>query len=543
MSGFGERFRRAGYELPKPLIEVDGKPIIAHVLDMFPGETDVVFICNRDHLAEPRYQMSEILTALSPTARIVSIAPHKLGPVHAVLQASDVIDPDEPTIVNYCDFTCYWDFAHFKQWVAQSGAAGCIPAYRGFHPHSLGTTNYAYIKEASGWVADIQEKQPFTDNRMQEYASSGTYYFSRGDIALEYFRKAVDRRIETNGEYYVSMVYGPMIEDGLPVSVYDLQHFMQWGTPEDLTEYKHWSAIFKALGEAGRDAPPVDGTLFIPMAGLGKRFSDAGYDTPKPLIPVSGAPMVVQAAKDLPKSTAQVFAVRQDLPKLPLIEDALRLEFPDAQIVTLDGLSEGQAHTCLLAMESIDSERPLTIGACDNGVIFEAHALSSLLDESDAEVIVWGVRGHPGAALSPQMFGWVDVDKTGQIRRVSVKVPLSDPANDMAVVGAFTFRRASDFVRCAERMMGRGATVNGEYYVDTCINDAIELGLVCRPLEVKHYLGWGTPNDLRTFEYWQSCFHKWTSHPYRLERDARVAPGAAAELATLYRPTVPPPLA
>lgn len=47
MSGFGERFRRAGYDVPKPLIEIDGMPIIAHVIDMFPGEHDFIFICNQ----------------------------------------------------------------------------------------------------------------------------------------------------------------------------------------------------------------------------------------------------------------------------------------------------------------------------------------------------------------------------------------------------------------------------------------------------------------------------------------------------------------
>ena len=50
MSGFGERFRKAGYDIPKPLIELEGKPIIAHVIDMFPGETDFTFICNQEHL-------------------------------------------------------------------------------------------------------------------------------------------------------------------------------------------------------------------------------------------------------------------------------------------------------------------------------------------------------------------------------------------------------------------------------------------------------------------------------------------------------------
>ena len=35
---------------------------------------------------------------------------------------------------------------------------GAIPAYKGFHPHSSGTTNYAYIKEKELFATDIQEK-------------------------------------------------------------------------------------------------------------------------------------------------------------------------------------------------------------------------------------------------------------------------------------------------------------------------------------------------------------------------------------------------
>ena len=43
MSGIGERFIKAKYKLPKPLIKVAGKPIIAHVIDLFPGETEFLF--------------------------------------------------------------------------------------------------------------------------------------------------------------------------------------------------------------------------------------------------------------------------------------------------------------------------------------------------------------------------------------------------------------------------------------------------------------------------------------------------------------------
>ena len=91
MSGFGERFRRAGYSIPKPLIEVDGKPIIQHVIEMFPGEEKFIFICNENHLKESKYKMENILSNICPTGKIIAIPEHKLGPVYADLQAIGVV--------------------------------------------------------------------------------------------------------------------------------------------------------------------------------------------------------------------------------------------------------------------------------------------------------------------------------------------------------------------------------------------------------------------------------------------------------------------
>ena len=187
MSGFGERFRNAGYDIPKPLILIEGKPIIAHVVDMFPGETDFIFICNQDHLDEDKFRMQPILKEICPTGRVVGIAPHKLGPVHAVQQVYEAINDHSACIVNYCDFTCYWDFEQFKKMVAETRCDGAIPAYRGFHPHSLGSTNYAYMREQDNRVLDIKEKEPFTENRNNEFASNGTYYFKKGEFVKKYF--------------------------------------------------------------------------------------------------------------------------------------------------------------------------------------------------------------------------------------------------------------------------------------------------------------------------------------------------------------------
>lgn len=527
MSGFGERFRRAGYAVPKPLIEIDGKPIIAHVIDMFPGEHDFIFICNDDHLRSPDYDMRGTLQRLCPTGKVVGIASHKLGPVHAVQQVEALIDPQRPVVLNYCDFTCLWDWAHFKAFVQSSGCDGAIPAYKGFHPHTLGTTNYAYMREAGGRVLDIQEKQPYTDDRMNEYASSGTYYFRSGAVMKQALAETRRRELQVNGEFYVSLAYKPMLDAGQDVRVYALQHFMQWGTPEDVAEYRGWSDAFRALTQDEALPSRTEGSVIVPMAGMGQRFSREGYVQTKPLIPVSGRPMVLQAARDLPCARQHAFVLRTDMPGRDEIGKALLEAFPGAVLKDVPSVTEGQACSAELGLLALadragEVREPITFGACDNGALYDRAAFEQLMLRADVDVVVWVARGHANAVRHPRMFGWVDADEAGLIRRVSVKQPLAQPASDPIVIGTFTFKRQDHFEVSLKRLIEQNDRINGEFYLDSTVNHALALGLRCHVFEVDHFFSWGTPNDLRTFEYWQSCFDKWPSHPYSLELDQRV---------------------
>ena len=543
MSGFGERFRVAGYTVPKPLIEIECKPVIAHVIDMFPGELDFIFICNQDHLAEPEYHMAEIIQEYCPTGRIIGIPPHKLGPIHAVRQVEHLLDPTQPVVVNYCDFTCYWDWQHFKQFVEESACAGAIPAYKGFHPHTLGSTNYAYMRETNGWVDDIQEKQPYTNNRMDEFASSGTYYFASAQLMGEAFLATTLQNLNVGGEYYVSLAYKKILASNQPVAIYPLQHFMQWGTPEDVAEYNTWSKAFRQLIVPPVSKPTPKGTLILPMAGLGQRFAIEGYALTKPLIPVSGLPMVAQATHDLPPTDQQVFVLRADMQGYDEVTRELVRLYPKAFIKTIERLTEGQACTALIGLDALTEAlgtvpNPVTIGACDNGALYDHAVFKTMLADDNVDVIIWGVCGYPNAIRHPQMFGWIKADN-GRIIGISVKTPLESPATDPIVLGTFTFRRSEDFRRAVASLIARDGRINGEFYIDSCINDAIELGLRCYLFEVDSYLCWGTPNDLRTFEYWQSCFHKWAGHPYRLELDSRVPKDQISNLNASYHAALP----
>ena len=245
MSGEGARFRAAGYQTLKPLIEVNGKPIIAHVVDMFLGDHEFLFVCRADHAEQ--YNLKTYLPSLCEKSTVVTIQPHKLGPVYAALQAKEHIKPDIPILLSYCDYFMKWDFNDFIKKVTQSDEDGNVICYHGFHPHLLHTKNvYAGCRiNDKNELLEIREKYSFEEDKTKGYHSGGAYYFKSGKLLVDYFVKSMELNNSLNGEFYASMVYNLLLDDGLKVGVYDdVSHFCQWGTPEDLEEFTYWNDIF-----------------------------------------------------------------------------------------------------------------------------------------------------------------------------------------------------------------------------------------------------------------------------------------------------------
>lgn len=249
MTGYGSRFVAAGYKDLKPFIKVQDKPIIEWIVKgMYPGETNIIFVCRQEHL-DSIDGMEDYLMRLCPTARIHAIKDWvKLGPVYDVLQASELIDDDEPAIINYCDFFMVWDYEKFKKDVADRGCEGCVPCYTGFHPHLLPEINlYASCKtDEDDNLIEIREKYSFEEDKTKAKHSPGNYYFKTGALLKKYCQKLVDSGETLKGEYYASLPYNNMVKDGLKVWVpTEIPYFCQWGTPEDMAEFNYWVDTIK----------------------------------------------------------------------------------------------------------------------------------------------------------------------------------------------------------------------------------------------------------------------------------------------------------
>lgn len=250
----------------------------------------------------------------------------------------------------------------------------------------------------------------------------------------------------------------------------------------------------------------------IPMAGLGSRFAEQGYLLPKPLIPVSGLPMISQVMRRLPKADETVFIVREEHRNKFAIEEIIKNENPSARIIGLSETTDGQATTCLIGLEGVPDNEEIFISACDNSFLFDEAKFAELKARPDVDCIVWTFTKDELLTAKPTAWGWVKLADDGEtINDMSVKVPVSDnPFNDHAVVATFWFRRAGDFRAAYAKMIEENYRINNEFYVDSMPIFMQKIGKKSVIFPVDLYVSWGKPADLHLYdlrEYEHSTGH------------------------------------
>jgi hypothetical protein len=239
MAGSGNRFVESGYKDPKPFIKLNNKMIIEYILDMYNKNDDFIFICNDKH------NVKDTINNLYKNAKIITMPSHKLGPVFTVKSCFHLIEDEEEVIINYCDSALIWNYELFKSNMIDNNFDGCILTHTGFHPHTLATTKMAFIKNEYKFVKEIKEKESYTENPINEHASSGVYYFKKGEYIKKYFEMAINKNINYNGEFYITLVYNLLIKDNLKVGFYDTDLVNIFGTPNEIENFLAWMKILE----------------------------------------------------------------------------------------------------------------------------------------------------------------------------------------------------------------------------------------------------------------------------------------------------------
>ena len=225
MAGLGSRFKDAGYVFPKPLVEVDGKPMIQAVVESLGVNAKYTYIVQKEHY--DKYNLSYLLNLITPECNIIQVEGITEGAAVTSLLAKEYINNNSPLIMANSDQIVEWNSRQFIYDLMTNNADGGIATFKSTHP------KWSYAKvDDNGLVTEVAEKKPISN-----IATVGIYYWKHGSDFVKYAEQMIHKNIRTNGEFYVCPVFNEAIADNKRIFTSDIKKMWGIGTPDDLRYY------------------------------------------------------------------------------------------------------------------------------------------------------------------------------------------------------------------------------------------------------------------------------------------------------------------
>jgi len=225
MAGAGSRFAAAGYTFPKPLIEVNGKPMIQVVVDNLNVDAHFIFLVQKEHYE--KYNLKSVLNLIAPNCDIVQVDGLTEGAACTTLLAKELINNDNPLLMANSDQFVEWNSNESLYAFTADSIDGGIITFESTHPK----WSYAKLRE-DGFVTQVAEKNPISN-----LATVGIYYWKKGSDYVKYAEQMIEKNIRTNNEFYVCPVFNEAVGDGKKIRVKNVERMWGIGTPEDLNYF------------------------------------------------------------------------------------------------------------------------------------------------------------------------------------------------------------------------------------------------------------------------------------------------------------------
>jgi len=222
MAGAGSRFEKAGYTFPKPLIDVNGKPMIQLVVENINIDANYIFIVQKIH--REKYNLDGLLNLIVPGCSIIEVDGLTEGAACTALLAKDLINNENPLFFANSDQFVEWNSNEFMYKMKEQNCDGGIVTFESAHP------KWSFAKiDKNGYVTEVAEKNPISN-----LATVGYYYWKHGKDFVKYAETMIEKNIRVNNEFYVCPVFNQAILDGKKLITTNAQKMWGLGTPEDL---------------------------------------------------------------------------------------------------------------------------------------------------------------------------------------------------------------------------------------------------------------------------------------------------------------------
>lgn len=227
MAGEGSRFAKEGYTFPKPLIDVNGKPMIQVVVENLDFNATYIFLVRKEHLQRYSGLKTTLDRITNGKFQIVEVDGLTEGAACTTLLAKHLINDDDELLIANSDQVIKYSSENFKLMKSLTPTDGIIFTFTALHP------KWSFVKVNSrGIITELQEKNPISN-----IATCGIYWYKKGSDYVKYAEQMISKNIRVNNEFYVAPVYNEYIADGKTLIPFYVDEMHGIGTPEDLNTY------------------------------------------------------------------------------------------------------------------------------------------------------------------------------------------------------------------------------------------------------------------------------------------------------------------
>ena len=230
LAGTNQFFNESEYPYPKPLIEINNKTMIEHVINNFDSikeKKQFIFIVNSEDCK--KYHLDNVLNLLTDDkCKIVKIDNETKGAACSAMMAIEYINNDTPLVIANAD-QLFDDnlneiISNFKDL-----DAGVI-VFDSIHPR----WSYARVDE-DNYIVETAEKRPLSKN-----AIAGLFYFKNGKDFISSAMSMIQKDTSVNGLYYISPTLNEMVlkNKKMMIEKIDNSKYHTFYTPQKIQEYE-----------------------------------------------------------------------------------------------------------------------------------------------------------------------------------------------------------------------------------------------------------------------------------------------------------------
>jgi NDP-sugar pyrophosphorylase family protein len=235
LAGDGLRFSKHGIKIPKPMIHIDGEPMVFRAVDCLPKAEKYVFVCRQSHidkfnidlLLKNRYHGAEIIAINETTEGQACTA--EVG-----IHNSSISDNDE-ILISCCDYGLSWSVDSFDEIKRDSDIVIWSTIRNG--SFSKNPSSYSWLVTNGSKFQKVYVKEHIFNDSYNNRAIVGTFYFRKAKYFLNSVNTIYKQNIRSNNEFYIDNIFNTI--DKLRVNVFDVDDYTCWGTPEDLGNYEN----------------------------------------------------------------------------------------------------------------------------------------------------------------------------------------------------------------------------------------------------------------------------------------------------------------